>query len=87
MPDVTQIGQRGTGTNLQAEYAAVVVASNSTIFPPSTLFIGTAGNVNVVTAEGNTVLFKNLLNASFLPVLVTQVLSTSTTATDIVRLS
>lgn len=71
--------------NLQAKNA-YVVTPGATEFAPSTLFIGTGGNVTVNTYGDQTgVVFKNLSNGSFLPVLVTAV--TSATATDIVRLN
>ncbi len=64
---------------------AVAVTVGATVFNPSTLFIGVGGNITVTTAEGQTgVVFKNLPNASILPVLVTAV--TAATATDIVRI-
>lgn len=77
----------GYAINLQAENAATVTASDATVFTiPSTIYIGTAGNVNVKTKGGQTVLFSNLNAGTILPLLVTQVLSTSTTASNIVRL-
>jgi hypothetical protein len=63
-----------------------------------TLFIGTAGDVNVRMAEqnGNTttaaapanqfVLYKNIANGSFLPIQVVQVKVTSTDASNIVAM-
>jgi hypothetical protein len=50
------------------------------------LFIGGEGNLAVVTAAGNTVVFTGVLAGSILPVRCTQVRSTSTTATNIVAL-
>ena len=85
MSDVTQISQRGKGVNLQAE-SAVAITAGATLYSPSTLFVGTAGNVTVTTAAGQTgVVFKNLANGYILPVLVTAV--TAATAADLVLLS
>jgi len=71
--------------NLQAESATAITAG-ATVYSPSTLFIGTAGNVTVTTASGQAgVVFKNLANGSILPVLVTAV--TAATAADLVLLS
>ncbi len=85
MSDVTQIAQRNTAINLQAEHA-VAISAGVTTYPPSTLYIGTAGNVTVTTAFGDTgIVFKNLPNASILPVLVTAV--TAATAADLVLLN
>tara|TARA_R110002167_G_scaffold102276_4_gene265523 strand:+ start:2629 stop:2889 length:261 start_codon:yes stop_codon:yes gene_type:complete len=47
------------------------------------LYIGTGGDLQVVTAAGNTVIFVGVAGGTFLPVQVLQVISTSTTATDI----
>jgi hypothetical protein len=74
------------GADLQATNA-VAVTPGETVFPvPCTLYIGTAGDVTVTTADGNAgIVFKNLANGSILPVLVTAV--TAASATDILRLS
>tara|TARA_R110000868_G_scaffold403307_1_gene680459 strand:- start:740 stop:982 length:243 start_codon:yes stop_codon:yes gene_type:complete len=50
------------------------------------LFVGGAGNVSLVTAIGNTVVFTGVLAGSILPVRCTKVRSTGTTATNIVAL-
>lgn len=74
----------GKVINLQAE-SATAISAGATVYLPSTLFIGTAGNVTVTTAAGETgVVFKNLANGSILPVLVTAV--TAATAADLVLL-
>jgi len=49
------------------------------------LYVGGTGNINVVTAEGTTVLFTAVPVGTF-PVVVKQVLSTNTTATNLVGL-
>ena len=75
----------GKAINLQAQHATAISAG-ATVYTPSTLFIGTAGNVTVTTAAGDTgVVFKNLANGSILPVLVTAV--TAATAADLILLS
>lgn len=63
-----------------------------------TLFVGTAGDINVRMAQQNgnttaaaaaanqTVLYKNIANGSFLPIQVVQVAVTSTDATNIVAM-
>ena len=79
-----QKSQLGVRINLQAERAFAVVVG-ATVFNPSTLFIGTGGNVTVTTSDGQAgVVFKNLPDGSILPVLVTAV--TAATAADIVRI-
>jgi len=52
------------------------------------LYVGGAGDVAVTMAEdGNNVTFVGVLAGSILPVQVTKVLSTGTTATNIVALN
>lgn len=50
------------------------------------LYIGGTGHVNVVTADGQTCLFSAVPVGAILPISVTKVLSTSTTATLIIGL-
>ena len=50
------------------------------------LYIGGAGDLNAVMADGTTVLFVGLLAGTFVPVQVVQVLAASTTCTNIVGL-
>ena len=74
----------GTRINLQAE-SSIPVTAGATVFAAATLFIGTAGNVTITSANGETgVLFKNLPSAFILPVLVTAV--TAATASDLILL-
>ena len=70
----------------------------STNLKSSCLYIGTGGDVKVILAgvtgasgsglptAGEAVTFKNVPDGSFLPVIVDYVLSTGTTASDIVAL-
>tara|TARA_R100000388_G_C7230174_1_gene154175 strand:+ start:293 stop:769 length:477 start_codon:yes stop_codon:yes gene_type:complete len=54
---------------------------------PCIIFIGTGGEVNLKTADGNEVVFKNIANASFLPVQIKVVKATGTaTAADFIAL-
>lgn len=66
--------------------AAVVTKSDSTTFNPSVLFCGTGGTIRVMTAQGTDVTFTNIVAGSILPVQVIRVYSSTTTATDIVRI-
>jgi hypothetical protein len=52
----------------------------------SRLYIGSAGNITLVTRDGNTVLFSNLPAGFILPVQTSIIKSTGTTATNIVGL-
>ena len=60
--------------------------TGATANTPATLFVGTGGNINVVTLGGSTLLLKNIADGSFLPIQVTRVKATNTTATDIVAI-
>jgi hypothetical protein len=74
-----------TDTVAQPERAAAVTPSNSTTFAPSTLYVGTGGDLRVTTAGGDTVTFSSLANG-FFPVKVVSVFATGTTASNIIRL-
>tara|TARA_R100001510_G_scaffold54491_1_gene57276 strand:- start:2355 stop:2819 length:465 start_codon:yes stop_codon:yes gene_type:complete len=50
------------------------------------LFAGAAGDIDLITVDGDTVLFKGIVAGQFLPVQVKRVKATNTTATDIVAL-
>lgn len=72
-----------------ARGAVAVTASDSTLVSPpfKALFIGTSGNVALkVPGSTTAVTFKNLASGSILPVKAEVVMSTNTTATDIVGL-
>lgn len=82
---------------LQAERAALVTPSNTVDIPyvggdgttpswPCVLYIGGAGNIRVLTAGGDDVVFTGVLAGTFLPIQVVRVFSTNTTATNIVAL-
>ena len=73
---------------------AVTTSDTVNIAPPATLdaneparalYIGTTGNLVVITAGGDTVTF-NAVPVGILPVSVTRVKATSTTASNIVAL-
>jgi hypothetical protein len=50
------------------------------------LYIGGQGDVEVIMESGTTQTFKNVSAGTFLPILVTHVLSGNTTATEILAL-
>jgi hypothetical protein len=70
----------------QAQNGTAVTASDSTILNAGVLYVGTGGNVAVTTRGGDNLIFSNVADGSFLPVVVTKVLSTGTTASDILLL-
>ena len=68
--------------------AAAVTPSDSVnlIGEVKSLYIGGAGNVRVLTSNGETVTFSNMQAGSYLLVQVRRVFATNTTATNIVAL-
>ena len=70
----------------QAEDGSVITKSDSTVLMPGVLYIGTGGIVKVRTRRGTDLTFVNVANASFLPVVVDMVYSTTTTASDMLIL-
>ncbi len=69
--------------------AALITPSNTVNFtqgPCRSIYVGGAGNINAVMADGTTVLFSNNLAGSVLPVSAIRVNVTSTTATLMVAM-
>lgn len=82
---------------LQAGRAAIVTPSNTTNIPNvaaqngsgnngCVLYVGTKGNIKVMTVGGDEVTFTNIQDGSFIPVQVLKVFSTGTTASNIIAL-
>jgi hypothetical protein len=71
-----------------AKFAGVVTANDSTVLIATRgLYIGGAGNVNVtMEGDGTDVLFSGVPAGTVLPIRVTKVKATNTTATLIVAL-
>ena len=66
--------------------AAAVTPSDTVNFAePSVLFVGGGGIVRVLTAQGSDVTFTGVLAGTVLPLQVLRVFSTTTSATNIVR--
>lgn len=63
-----------------------ITPSNTAYLRATALYVGTGGDVAVVTEANSTVTFANVPDGSVLPVRVKQVLSTGTTASDILGL-
>jgi hypothetical protein len=58
--------------------------TNPLTTPVRAVYIGGAGDVNLITLAGNTVLFAGALAGTWLPIRCSHVLSTDTTATNLV---
>lgn len=71
-----------------AQHAFSITPANSTDLTHATraIWVGGAGNLNVTTVGGETVLFSGIAAGTLLPIAATQVQSSSTTATLIVGL-
>lgn len=70
------------------EFAVAVTPSDSTMIAqvPRALYIGTGGNVSVRMPRGNTVTFTSVPGGTILPVRVSRVNATGTTASNIVAI-
>jgi len=80
---------RTADATVSAHSALAVTPSDSTVLPTTRgLWVGVAGNVAVTMADdGNNITFVGVLAGSILPIQVTQVLATGTTATNIIALN
>lgn len=70
---------------LQVNSAKPVVPSDNLLIKVSVLYVGTGGNLDIVTESGDEVTLVNVQDGSFIPIQVTKVLATST-ASDILAL-
>jgi hypothetical protein len=66
--------------------SAVTPSDSAQIAPTRGVFVGGAGDLRVDMANGDTVTFAGLAAGSVVPIQVTKVYSTSTTATSILAL-
>ncbi len=66
--------------------AAVTPSDTNNLATPSVIWVGTAGNVKVTTAQGSDVVFTAVPGGTVLPVQVIRVWATGTAATNIVRI-
>lgn len=81
----------------QGEYAFVIQPNDSTNISSDSnntkqkekvsIYVGVGGNVKVNTADGQTVTFTGIASGSFVPVLVTRVWNSGTTATTMLGIA
>lgn len=65
--------------------AAAITPSNTVnLANPSVVYVGSTGNVRVLTAQGDDVTFTNVPGGAVLPVQVIRVYATNTTAINLV---
>jgi hypothetical protein len=78
----------GSNAMHPAAYALAVTPNNDTnlTLAARSLYVGGDGNVAVITAGGSTVTFSGCVAGTILPVQVSRVLATGTTATNIIAL-
>lgn len=69
-----------------ARDAATVTKSDSTIVNCDAVYVGGTGNVAVLTAKGTTITFPSVPAGALLPIKCQKIMSTNTTATDMVAL-
>lgn len=78
---------RNADATVSSYDARAVTTSNTTnIAPTRGLYIGATGNVVVDMAYGTTITFVDVQGGTILPVQVTRIYATGTTATSIVAL-
>ena len=79
---------RSANATVSAHSATTVTPSDSTVIPATRgLYVGVTGNLAVKMADDeNTITFSNV-PVGILPIQVTQVLSTGTTASSIIALN
>jgi len=67
---------------------AAVTKSDVTVFDaPQAIYVGTGGDIALrLIGDSTVVTYTNVPNGTFLPVLCDKVMSTNTTASDIVRM-
>lgn len=80
---------RTADATVAAHSAAAVTPSDTTVLPTTrALWVGIAGNVAVVMSDDqNSITFVGVQAGSILPIQVTKVLATGTTATNIIALN
>lgn len=86
MPD--RFGDTGSVLDAPATDAFAITPHDSTNFNENcrAIYIGGAGNIVVVTKQGNAVTFTGVLAGTILPIRAMRVNSTNTTATSLVGL-
>jgi hypothetical protein len=83
----TRSAHKGTEAIVSAISAVAVVASDITVFDTTkAIYVGGAGNVAVTMVDGNDATFIAVPVGTVLPIQVTKVKATGTTATNLLAL-
>jgi hypothetical protein len=85
-PALANGAKKTKGASAVHAFAVTPHDTNALGFPTSGLFVGGAGNLVVTMISGSDVTFTGVLAGSLLPIEVSHVKATSTTATNIVAL-
>lgn len=85
---VDRFASHARGLSAPADHAFAITPDDGTdlSYVTRALYVGSAGAVTVVMAEGTTITFSGLFAGQVLPVRVRRVLATGTTATALVGL-
>ena len=67
------------------DFGALTPSDSTQGFAIRGVFVGTGGDIAVKNLNDETITFKNVADGTYLPVVTETVLSTGTTATDLVR--
>lgn len=88
MPAIDNVSVSGRGAEYPASSAAAVTPhdTNELASVSRALFVGGAGNLVCLMADGSTCTFTGVTAGSILPIRVRRVNSTNTTATNMVAL-
>ena len=80
----TQAATSGGGTNFAGNVVSIDIPNTQK--RGCCLYVGNSGDVEVIMESGNTAVFSGVPTGTFLPILVKQVVTTNTTATNIIAL-
>lgn len=77
-----------TGLESPAKNAAAVTPSNDNDLTTDAraLYVGTSGNVRIITTGGDTVTFTGVIGGSIIPIRTARVTATGTTASNILAI-
>lgn len=82
-----KVAKYSVGDLAPAHDGVAVTKSDTALTQPCrAVYVGTAGDVAVKFAGGTAVTFKNVANGTLLPIAVSHIMSTNTTASDLVAL-
>lgn len=82
--EVRLVDNNNNAVIFQPRLAKAVSPSDTTVFQPGTLYVGSTGTVKVRTIGGDTITFTNVADSFILPVQVDMVYLTGTDAGNMV---